>query len=97
MTYEEAREALARIAGRGNCLGLERMRALLKELGNPQDDLVFIHIAGTNGKGSVMAFLEQILLDSGYRAGRYFSPAVFCYEERIRSCGRRTWTFAWCW
>ena len=87
MNYKEAREYLAMIASGGSCLGLERIRSLLKELGDPQDKLKFIHIAGTNGKGSVMAFLEQVLIEAGYRTGRYLSPVLFSYEEKIRVNG----------
>ena len=61
-----------------NCLntevydfGLDAIRGLLRELGNPQDDLRFIHIAGTNGKGSVLAYTSTILSEAGYRIGRY--------------------------
>ena len=64
--------------------GLERIRILLDELGNPQDKLRFVHIAGTNGKGSVMAFLEQTLMEAGFTVGRFLSPALFRDEEMIR-------------
>ena len=84
MTYEEARDWLDNVSRHGDCLGLERMRILMEELGNPQDRLRFIHIAGTNGKGSVMTYLERTLSLAGYRVGRYLSPALFCYEEKMR-------------
>lgn len=61
----------------GMVLGLERMNALLRHLGNPQEKLSFVHVAGTNGKGSVIAFLSAILTEAGYRTGTYTSPAVF--------------------
>ena len=54
--------------------GLENIAALLEELDNPQKDLRFIHIAGTNGKGSTAVFMERILRESGYRTGMYTSP-----------------------
>ena len=87
MTYEEARDWLDSISKKGSSLGLERMYDLVRELNNPQDQLKFIHIAGTNGKGSVMTYLEHTLKLAGYRVGRYLSPALFCYEETIRSTG----------
>ena len=56
----------------------------MRRLGNPQDKLKFIHIAGTNGKGSVLAYLSTILKKAGYRTGRYVSPTLFSYRERIQ-------------
>lgn len=56
--------------------------------GRSQDGLKFIHIAGTNGKGSVLAFCSEILKTSGYRVGRYLSPTIFEYRERIQLNGR---------
>ncbi len=64
-------------------LRLEGIRCLMKHLGNPQDDLNFIHIAGTNGKGSVCNFLQCIFSDAGYRTGRYTSPNLVSVCERI--------------
>ena len=84
MTYQEARKWLAEVSKRGSLLGLDSIRLLLKELGSPQDGLKFIHIAGTNGKGSVMTFLEETLLRAGFRVGRYLSPVLFAYEEKIQ-------------
>ena len=55
MTYREARVYLDEMSKYGSVLGLDTIRGLLRELGDPQDDLKFIHIAGTNGKGSVLA------------------------------------------
>ncbi len=63
--------------------GLERIEALLEELGNPQDSLKCIHIAGTNGKGSVASFMESILKSAGYRVGKYISPNLIRVNERI--------------
>lgn len=85
MNYEEARAYLREVElSRGWVLGLDSMRELLRRLGNPQDRLKFVHIAGTNGKGSVLAFVSQILKEAGYRVGRYISPRVFVYEEFIQ-------------
>lgn len=87
MTYEEAREYLNSVAAGGSVLGLENITALLEELGDPQDKLKFVHIAGTNGKGSTLAFISTILKESGLKVGRYVSPTVVCYEERIQVNG----------
>ena len=84
MTYEEARSYLDYVNKNGIILGLGSMEHLLEELGNPQDRLKFIHIAGTNGKGSVLAYLSTILKEAGYRVGRYISPTLFSYRERIQ-------------
>lgn len=84
MDYKEARAYLEEAAKSGSVLGLESMRALLAELGDPQDRLKFIHIAGTNGKGSVLAYLSTVLKEAGFRVGRYISPTLFSYRERIQ-------------
>lgn len=68
----------------GVVLGLERMRSLMGELGNVQDRLPAIHVAGTNGKGSVCAMLSSILCEAGYRVGMYTSPAVFGRREQYQ-------------
>ena len=87
MNYEEARVYLDNVAKYGSVLGLDAMRELLKRLGNPEKGLKIIHIAGTNGKGSVLAFLSTVLTESGYRVGRYISPTLFSYRERIQVDG----------
>ncbi|MGC4019537.1 MAG: folylpolyglutamate synthase/dihydrofolate synthase family protein [Muricomes sp.] len=87
MTYKEARVYLDEVSKYGSVLGLDMIRSLLDELGNPQDDLKFIHIAGTNGKGSVLAYTSTILSEAGYRTGRYVSPTVVSYLERIQVDG----------
>ena len=87
MTYKEARVYLDEMSKYGSVLGLDTIRGLLRELGNPQDDLKFIHIAGTNGKGSVLAYTSTILSEAGYRIGRYVSPTVVSYLERIQVDG----------
>ena len=84
MNYTEARVYLDEVSKYGSVLGLENMRELLGRLGNPQDDLKFIHISGTNGKGSVLAYLSTILSGGGYRTGRSISPTLFSYRERIQ-------------
>ena len=87
MNYEEARKYLNDISKYGSVLGLESIKELMKRPGNPQDELKFIHIAGTNGKGSVLAYLSTILTKAGYRTGRYVSPTLFSYRERIQVDG----------
>ena len=89
MNYEEARVYLEQASKYGSVLGLESMKGLLDKLDNPQDQLRFIHIAGTNGKGSVLAYLSTILQKAGYRIGRYISPTLFSYRERIQVNGQR--------
>ncbi len=69
-------------------LGLDRIRALLERLGRPQDKLKFVHVAGTNGKGSTCAFLASVLQEAGYRTGLFTSPYLMEFEERIRVNGR---------
>lgn len=68
-------------------LGLDRISEVLKAFGNPQDSLKYIHVAGTNGKGSVCAVLDSILKEAGYKTGLYTSPHIFEYTERIRISG----------
>ncbi len=68
-------------------LGLDRMVDLLERLGRPQDDLRFVHVAGTNGKGSTCAYLASVLQAAGLRVGLFTSPFVYCFEERIRVNG----------
>ena len=89
MTYKEARVYLDNMSKYGSVLGLDTIRELLHELGDPQKDLKFIHIAGTNGKGSVLAYTSSILSQAGYKTGRYVSPTVVSYLERIQIDG--TW------
>ena len=60
----------------------------MKRLGNPQEDLKYVHIAGTNGKGSVIAFLYSALSQAGYRVGRYVSPTLYSYRGRIAVAGQ---------
>lgn len=87
MNYYEARQYLTEVTKYGSVPGLDSIRELMRRLGNPQDKLKFIHIAGTNGKGSVLAYLSTILKKAGYRTGRYVSPTLFSYRERIQADG----------
>ena len=84
MNYEEAREYLDQVSKGGSVLGLDNMRGLLKRLENPQDSLKFVHISGTNGKGSVLAYVSTVFKEAGYRTGRYISPTLFSYREKIQ-------------
>ena len=84
MTYEEARAFIDDTARYGAVLGLDSVTELMRRLGNPQDELKFVHIAGTNGKGSTLAYISTILKEAGYRVGRYVSPTIFDYRERIQ-------------
>ena len=83
-------EALQYIDGTqwfGSKPGLERTEALLDKLGRPQDRLKYVHIAGTNGKGSCAAMLASILKAAGYRTGLYTSPYLFRFHERMQING----------
>lgn len=82
MFYQEAIDYIKNIERSGSDYGIERMHELLDLLGAPDRHLKFVHIAGTNGKGSVSAYLTSILKEAGYKVGTYNSPSVFCYNER---------------
>ena len=81
MNYIEATEYMNEVKKYGSVLGLQNMENLCREIGNPEKDLNIIHLAGTNGKGSVGAFCDAILRAAGNNVCRYTSPAVFEYEE----------------
>ena len=84
MTYEESIKYIRDTAVFGSKLGLDNIRTLMSILGNPQDKLNMIHIAGTNGKGSTAAYMLSVLEEAGYRAGVYTSPELYRFSERIR-------------
>lgn len=88
MNYTEARRYLKEVNKYGSVLGLESITTLLDALGNPQKELKVVHIAGTNGKGSTLAFIQSVLVEAGYQIGRYSSPAVFDYDEIIQINGK---------
>ena len=88
VNYREAMEYIDSIRSYGIVPGLDSITQLCRILGNPQDELQFVHIAGTNGKGSTLAYLSTILKEAGYRVGRYVSPTIFEYRERIQINGR---------
>ncbi|HSW10694.1 MAG TPA: folylpolyglutamate synthase/dihydrofolate synthase family protein [Bacillota bacterium] len=82
-TYADVIDHLYRIARRGSALGLERIARLLDQAGNPQHFFKCIHVAGTNGKGSTTALIASILESAGFKTGRYTSPHLEVFEERI--------------
>ena len=84
MTYNEALTYIHSICWKGSKLGLDRTRELLGKLGNPEKQLKFIHIAGTNGKGSCAAMLSSILEEAGYHVGLYTSPFINRFNERMQ-------------
>lgn len=88
LTYKEALGFVEEAKSRGSVLGLTSMRALMNELGNPQNKIPTIHIAGTNGKGSFGAYLASICKEAGFKVGRYCSPAVFNQLECWQYDGR---------
>ena len=84
MTYEEALSYIHNVCWMGSKPGLERTFSLLEKLGNPHKELKFIHIGGTNGKGSTAAMLSTILEKAGYRTGLYTSPFIMRFNERMQ-------------
>ena len=75
------------LSKRGIRLGLETEEELLERLGRPQDGIRFVHVAGTDGKGSVSAMIESILRESGFAVGAFTSPEILSITECIRFCG----------
>ena len=88
MNYQEAMEYIENCAGYGIMPGLETINELLRRLEHPEKNLKFIHIAGTNGKGSTLAFVSEALSTNGYKVGRYVSPTIFEYRERFQIQGK---------
>ena len=89
MNAEQAIEYIHSVCWKGSIPGLERTRELLGLLGNPQDSLKFVHIAGTNGKGSTAAMTASILRKAGYRTGLYTSPYIYRFHERMQVNGEQ--------
>mgnify|MGYP000872403682 CR=1 FL=1 len=89
MNYQEAIDYIHGTYKFGSKLGLENIKLLLKLLGNPQEDLKVIHVAGTNGKGSVASFTQNILTRAGYKVGLYTSPYIEEFTERIQINGQK--------
>ena len=88
MTYKEALSYIHSTDWRGSRPGLSRITELCAKLGDPQDRLKFVHVAGTNGKGSVSSMTSRILRAAGYSTGLFTSPYVERFNERIILNGR---------
>lgn len=88
MNYKESLDYIEEMKALGSVPGLETIEELCKRLGNPQDSLFFVHIAGTNGKGSVLAYTYSILRAGGFRVGLFTSPEVYAYREKIQVNGK---------
>ena len=84
MTYEETLNYIHSICWKWTKPGLERTQALLEKVGNPEKSLKFIHIGGTNGKGSTAAMLSSIMEEAGYKVGLYTSPYINRFNERMQ-------------
>ena len=84
MTYQEALKKIHSLNRFGSRPGLERVKRLLTDMGNPQDYTKFVHVAGTNGKGSVCAILSSVLKSAGYKTGLFISPFITDFCERIQ-------------
>jgi dihydrofolate synthase/folylpolyglutamate synthase len=87
MTAQEAIDYIEQYTWSTTRLGLERTQALLRALGDPQKKLKFVHVAGSNGKGSTCAMLAAILQAAGYRTGLYISPYIQDFCERMQVNG----------
>ncbi|SHM63554.1 dihydrofolate synthase / folylpolyglutamate synthase [Caldanaerovirga acetigignens] len=88
LSYKEALEYIHGLTKFGIRLGLDRIKKLLEILGNPQEGIKILHVAGTNGKGSTCAMIDSILRAAGYRVGLYISPYLEVFNERIKVDGR---------
>ena len=86
--YPDIIEIIKNYEVKGSKYGLERTRELLKIFGNPDNKLKIIHIAGSNGKGSIAAFITNILVASGYKTGTFLSPEVYSYYEKFLFDGK---------
>lgn len=87
MNAKEAIEYIHSVCWKGSIPGLSRTQELLKKMGNPEKKLKFVHIAGTNGKGSTAAMTASILRKAGYRTGLYTSPYIYRFHERMQVDG----------
>ena len=90
MNYEEAMNFIQNTSKFGSVLGLDNIKELLERLGNPQDQLKVVHIAGTNGKGSVLAYTSTILSEAGYRnQWKRINTCISCrnLQRKWISCG----------
>ena len=89
MDYREAKEYFGQAGKRGSVFGLRTMHSLMERMENPQNACKMIHIAGTNGKGSVGTYLSSVLSEAGWQTGRFVSPAVFEDREMFQIQGQR--------
>ena len=87
MTYSQAVEKINSLLKFGSRPGLDRIETLLDKMGRPQDKTKFIHVAGTNGKGSVCTILSGVLRAAGYKTGLFLSPFIIDFRERIQIDG----------
>lgn len=84
MTYTQALQEIHSRKAFSSCASLERIKRLMEQLGNPQEQISCVHVAGTNGKGSVCALVESALRAAGYRVGLFTSPYLVDFRERIQ-------------
>ena len=89
MTYKEALDYISSVERFGSRPGLSRIGELLERLGSPHKDMKFVHIAGTNGKGSCAAMTAGVLKAAGYKSGLFTSPYIFRFNERMQINGRQ--------
>ena len=88
LEYTEALKKIKDTLKFGSKPGLGRLENILQKINNPQDKLKYIHVAGTNGKGSVCSVLSSVLSEAGLKTGMYISPSVMDFRERIQICGQ---------
>ena len=89
MTLEQALHYIHAVCWKGSIPGLERIEALLDKMGHPERACKFVHVAGTNGKGSTCAMLASIFQAAGYKTGLYTSPYILRFNERIQVNGQQ--------
>lgn len=89
MTLDEALHYIHEVCWKGSVPGLERISALLDVMGHPERQCKFVHVTGTNGKGSTCAMVASILRKAGYRTGLYTSPYLIRFNERIQVNGEQ--------
>lgn len=87
ISYEKATEIINAASKFGICLGLDRMKQMLEFLGSPEKQIPAIHLAGTNGKGSTLTYLQSIFIEAGYRVGTFTSPAIRKINDKIQING----------
>ena len=88
MNYNEALSKISSLLFLGSRPGLDRVLKLLELMGNPQDKLKYVHIAGTNGKGSTSKMISAVLTAGGYKTGLFISPYIIDFRERMQINGK---------